>query len=520
MKKLIPILMLALLFACKNEQKEAPKQDTLRPNIIFIMTDDHAKKALSIYDNSLISTPNMDRIGQEGIVFNRAFVTNSICGPSRAVFLTGKYSHINGFRNNSDSFDGSQETLAKILKRNGYYTSVVGKWHLKSTPTGFNYWNVLIGQGHYYNPTFIEMGDTLTHNGYATNIITDMAIETIEKRVKPDQPFFLMVHQKAPHRNWMPDTSHLGIFKDVDFPLAETFYDDYEGRTSAAKEQDMEIRNMYLSGDMKLDPNREIKETGSGGSKGHDAVKAWENTYARMDDAQKAAWDQYYKPISDAYYRDNLSGKELDEWKYQRYLEDYLGCIVSVDENIGRLYDYLKEKELLDNTLIVYTSDQGFYLGEHGWYDKRFMYEPSFGTPLLMRLPGIIQEGFKTDELVLNVDLAPTLLKIAGIEPPEEMQGESLIPLMSNKKTADWRKSVYYHYYQSGAWHYVKKHLGVRTDRYKLIHFYEVDEWELYDLKKDPEEMNNLYPVTEYADLVDSLKIELSILREHYKDTE
>ena len=491
-----------------------------KPNIIVIMTDDHAKKATSRYDGTLNATPNIDRIGAEGVTFRNAFVTNSICGPSRAVFLTGVYSHINGMRDHSNRFDSSQMTVPKLLREQGYFTAIVGKWHLVSTPTGFDFWKVLIDQGEYYNPNFIEMGDTSQYEGYATNIITDLAIETIEKRVQ-GKPFFLMVNEKAPHRNWMPDTAHLRMYDDGDIGLPENFSDDYNDRTRAAKEQDMEVRNMYLSSDMKLYMPESEPETGTGGKKGFDAKADWMRLYERMNAEQKKAWDDYYKPISDAFYKERPEGTKLAKWKYQRYIKDYLRCIASVDENVGRLLTYLEKTNLLDNTLIVYTSDQGFFLGEHGWYDKRFMYEESIGIPLLMRLPSMITSGIDRSELVMNLDLAPTILQIAGVTIPDRMQGNSLVPLFREGSVSSWRQAVYYHYYEyPHGWHRVKRHYGIRTDRYKLIHFYnDNDEWELFDLKADPFEMHNLYGKPERETIVNSLKRELNSLITKYKDT-
>ncbi|MBI5471526.1 MAG: sulfatase [Ignavibacteriae bacterium] len=491
-----------------------------QPNIIVIMTDDHAKKATSLYDGSLNATPNIDRIGAEGVTFRNAFVTNSICGPSRAVFLTGVYSHINGMYDHSRRFDSSQVTLPKILRGNGYFTAIVGKWHLVTTPTGFDYWKVLIDQGEYYNPNFIEMGDTSRYEGYATDIITDLAIETIEKRVG-DKPFFLMVNEKAPHRNWMPDTTHLRMYDDREMPMPENFSDDYSDRTRAATEQDMEVRNMYLSSDMKLYMPENEPETGTGGKATFNAKADWKRLYERMNIAQKKAWDEYYKPISDAFYKERPEGTKLAEWKYQRYIKDYLRCIASVDENVGRLLAYLEKKNLLDNTLIVYTSDQGFFLGEHGWYDKRFMYEESIGIPLVMRLPSMISRGTDRSELVLNLDLAPTILQVAGVATPQRMQGSSLVPLFKSGDVPEWRSAVYYHYYEyPHGWHNVKRHYGIRTDRYKLIHFYnDNDEWELFDLKSDPFEMHNLYGKPERQTLVSSLNREMISLMQKYKDT-
>ncbi len=502
--------------ACEKQAEEATTEK--KPNILFIMTDDHAKNALSIYGSELIETPNMDRIGKEGIVFNRSYVTNSICGPSRAVFLTGKYSHINGFRDNASSFDSAQMTYPKILQKNGYYTAVVGKWHLKSVPAGFDYWNVLIGQGDYYNPTLVEMGDTNRFIGYSTTVITDKAIDVLENKISKDQPFCLMVQHKAPHRNWMPDSIHLTL-GEKEYPIPETFYDNYENRTAAA-EQDQSITNMYMGMDLKLDPAR-LEETGSGGGPDwFDAGSAWKRNYESLTENQRAFWDDYYMPISNEFYSNPPEGQALLEWKYQRYINDYLKCIMSVDDNIGRLLDYLEEKGELDNTLIVYTSDQGFYLGEHGWYDKRFMYEESFGMPLLMRYPKLIKAGSVNNDLVMNLDWAPTVMDFLNIENNEPWQGESLLPLMQGETPDNWRNGVYYHYFEyPHGWHKVKRHYGIRTDRYKLIHFYnDIDQWELYDLENDPNEMNNIYESAD-PELIVGLKAELDELQTKYKDT-
>ena len=514
MKYVAYIIIGIVLTGCAGVEKDEKKD---RPNILFIMTDDHAKNAMSIYSDHLINTPNLDRIGEEGMVFNRSFVTNSICGPSRAVFLTGKYSHINGFRHNYDEFDSAKMTYPKILRKEGYYTSVIGKWHLKSVPAGFDYWNVLIDQGDYYNPTMVEMGDTINHKGYSTTVITDMAIETLENRIPSDQPFCLMVQHKAPHRNWMPDTTHLSIGEKT-YPVPNNFYDTYENRQAAA-EQDQSIDRMFMSQDMKLHPDR-VVETGSGGGPdGYDARKSWKRTYDRFTPEQRERWDEYYDPINDEFYGADLTGKELLEWKYQRYINDYLKCIMSVDDNVGRLLNYLEGKGLLDNTLVVYTSDQGFYLGEHGWYDKRFMYEESFGMPLVMRYPKVIKPGSVNDDLVMNLDFAPTVMDLLNIETNEPWQGESLLPLMRGEEVSDWRDGIYYHYYEYPfGWHKVKRHYGIRTDRYKLIHFYnDIDKWELYDLQEDPHEMNNIYDEAE-PELIVELTRKLDELQVQYGD--
>ncbi|MBK8965548.1 MAG: sulfatase [Lewinellaceae bacterium] len=494
---------------------------TTRPNIVFIMTDDHARAAVSAYDTTLIHTPNIDRIGREGMIFRNACVTNSICGPSRAVLLTGKYSHINGFRDNRSRFDGAQQTFPKILRANGYYTAMIGKWHLATEPTGFDYWNVLIGQGEYYNPDLIEMGDTVRIEGYATDVVTDIAIETLEKRRPRNQPFCLFVHQKAPHRNWMPDAKHFSLFDDRELPLPPTLFDDYAGRSRAASEQDMRIDDMWLGHDMKLFLREPAEETGTGGKKSWTPMGI-EANLKRMTEAQRQAWEAYYRPITEAFYRDKPEGRALSIWKYQRYLKDYLRCVASVDDNVGRLLDYLEKTGQLDNTIIVYTSDQGFFLGEHGWYDKRFMYEPSLTIPLVMRFPPKIPAGTVSDALALNLDFASTFLDVAGITPPADMQGQSLVPLMRTGKAKGWRKSMYYHYYEYPyGWHDVKKHYGLRTQRYKLIHFYnDIDAWELYDLKRDPGETENRYGQRKYRRLTKKLKRELLRLQMQYRDTE
>ena len=517
-KTLLIIILSGILASCTTPAKKSSQETALdRPNILFIMTDDHTRQAISLYGSSLLETPNIDRIGKEGIRYDRAFVTNSICAPSRAVLLTGKYSHLNGLRDNHDSFDTSQPTFPKYLKQQGYQTSLIGKWHLKNHPTGFDYWNILPGQGLYYNPRMVEMGDTTEYTGYATDIITDLAIENLNKRDK-NKPFCMLYHHKAPHRNWMPNTKHLDLFKDDEIPLPETFWDDYNSRTDAAREQDMRIEDMYLSLDMKLQKEYYGTETGTGGHPTHNPEGNWEAIYERFTPEQRTAWDAHYQAVNEEFKRLNPRGKALTEWKYQRYIKDYLRCVVSVDENIGRMLDYLESEGILDNTVIVYTSDQGFYLGEHGWYDKRYMYEESFSTPLLIRYPKEIPAGQTSAKLVMNLDFAPTFMDYANVQVPEDMQGLSLRRLNAGEAVDDWRESVYYHYYQSTGWHHVPKHYGVRNDRYKLIHYYEKGDWELYDLEEDPNELQNLYENAEYEATIEGLRGELSRLQVQYND--
>ena len=497
----------ASLPSCKNNPEAAEK----KMNILYIMSDDHSYQTISAYDQRYIHTPNIDRIGNEGVRFTNSFVANSISGPSRACMLTGKHSHANGFINNSTTFNGDQMTFPKLLQQNGYETAMIGKWHLVSDPQGFDHWEILPGQGDYYNPTFIQMnGEKVQVEGYATNIITDKAIDWIENQRDKNKPFCMLLHHKAPHRTWMPDTCDFKLFAGQNFPLPENFYDNYEGRLAAQKQEMSIDKDMDIVYDLKMaDKENEIK----GG-----VYAQWgRSMYNNMNLAQKAAWDAHYDPIIAKFKKDKLSGKALAEWKYQQYMRDYLRVITSVDRNIGRVLDYLEEKGLLENTLVVYTSDQGFYMGEHGWFDKRFMYEESFRTPLLARLPG----GKKGDvaELIQNIDYAPTFLELAGIEKPEDMHGESFLPLLKGEKAPEWRNSLYYHFYEYPAEHSVCRHFGVRNDRYKLIHYYnDIDTWELFDLQEDPNEMNNLYGKPGTEAITQELKTELKRLQEYYDD--
>ncbi len=472
----------------------APAASKDRPNIVYIMTDDHASHALSCYGSKINKTPNLDRIADGGMLFENSFCTNSICAPCRAVVLTGKYSHINGVTDNRRKFDPDQQTFPKLLQKAGYQTAMIGKWHLKTDPTGFDYWNVLPGQGRYYNPVMREMGRKKTYTGYVTDIITDRALEWLKGRDK-DRPFCLMYQHKAPHRRWEPGPKHLTKYDDVTIPEPDNLFDDYSNRGRAAKEQDMSIAKTMTSRDLKFNPP------------------------GNLTPEQLKAWNHAYGPKNKAFEQADLKGKDLIRWKYQRYIKDYLRCIASVDENVGRVLDYLEAEGLADNTIVVYTSDQGFYLGDHGWFDKRFMYEESLRMPLLVRYPKEIKAGGRNNDIVLNLDFAPTFLDYAGTRVPGDMQGRSMRPVLAGSTPEDWRHSMYYHYYEFPAVHSVKRHYGVRTKRYKLIHFYhDIDEWELYDLEKDPREMKNVYSDPAYADVVRRLKKELIRLRKKYKD--
>ena len=506
-------IVLSTTNACRNRtSKKAGKP--VKPNIIYIMSDDHGYQALSCYNGKLNKTPNLDRIANEGVIFTRAFVTNSLCAPSRATLLTGKFSNKNGLyinRAGHNNFDGSQETFPKLLRKAGYQTAIVGKWHLRSDPTGFDYWDILPGQGQYYNPDFIEMGKKKRIEGYVTNLITDYAIRWLKGRDK-NKPFLLMVHEKAPHRPWMPDSTTFGLYEDEDFPVPDNYFDNYAGRRGAKEQKMSVIKDMDIAYDLKMvDKEGDIKTR---------YRKIMENMLKRMTPAQRAAWDREYDPKIKAFKKAHLSGEMLAVWKLRRYLTDYLRCVASVDRNIGRLLDYLDSTGLSKNTIVVYSSDQGFYLGEHGWFDKRFMYEESFRTPLIMRYSGFKRKG-KIKALVQNIDFAPTFLDYAGVKEPADMQGVSLKPLLENPATpANWRKSLYYHYYEFPCEHFTRRHYGIRTERYKLIRFYyDFDEWELFDLKNDPHEMHNVYHDPQYADVIDTLKIQLDSLRTMYGDT-
>jgi arylsulfatase A-like enzyme len=470
-----------------------------QPNIVFIMTDDHASEALGCYGGRLNQTPNIDRIAEEGIRFDSCFCTNALCAPSRAGILTGKYSHINGMRNNAQVFDGAQATFPKTLRAAGYETALLGKWHLASDPTGFDYWNVLPGQGDYYNPDLIEMGTAKQYPGYVTDILTDMAVDFLQAHRSPSRPFLLMLHHKAPHRSWHPAERHMRRYEGVDFPEPPTLFDDYATRSAAAAEQEMTIRDdMNFEDDLKLGPTPE-----------------------RLDESQKAAWQAAYGPRREAFQNAGLAGDALVRWKYRCYLQDYLGCIAGVDESVGRVLDVLDDAGLARNTLVVYTSDQGFFLGEHGWFDKRFMYEEALRMPLVMRLPGTIPPGSLRKDMVTNLDLGPTFLDCAGLQKPADVQGHSILPLMPGHTVAGWPQSIYYHYYEYPAVHMVKRHFGVRTARYKLIHFYyDIDAWELYDLAKDPQELDNLADDPGYATVRRDLESELARLQKQYGDSE
>lgn len=509
-------------------------------NVIYIMCDDHSYQTISAYDSTLMHTPNIDRLCDEGYRFTNCFVANSLSGPSRACLLTGKHSHMNGFTDNEHGvFDNTQTTFPKLLQAEGYETAVIGKWHLVSEPTGFNHWDILQGQGEYYQPTFICNGDTLMRPGYVTDVITEQAVDWLDNRRDKNRPFCLLVHHKAPHRSWMPDIRDLGSYDDKVFRLPENFYDGYEGRTAASLQEMSIAEDMNTAFDLKMaDRDGELVDPGwrwclgmyRGGTGEGKPLRP-----GRLDYEQQKAWNAYYDPIIEQFRQDSLSGDELTLWKFQRYMRDYCSVINSVDRNVGRLYDYLEKEGLLENTMIIYTSDQGFFMGEHGFFDKRFMYEESFRTPLIVRLPDCMdrpkpakgrtevfgpdfgERRYDVSELVQNIDFGPTILDYAGIEIPQEMQGESFLGLMTGEK--GWRKSLYYHYHEYPAEHAVRRHYGIRTERYALMHFYnDIDCWELYDLKTDPLQMNNLYGTEEGDRILPKLMEELHRLQVMYED--
>ena len=476
----------------------AVAEDKKPPNIVFMFSDDHAYQAISAYNDprKLLETPNIDRIAKQGMRFDRCIVPNSICGPSRATVLTGKYSHTNGFYSNSGQrFDGSQMTFPKLLQKNGYSTAMIGKWHLVSDPTGFDYWNILPGQGLYYNPPMIKNGERTKNVGYTTDIITDDAMNWLKTGRDKSKPFLLMYQQKAPHREWEPALRHLGHDDDRQYPVPDSLFDDYRGRGVAEATQDMSIAKTMTPRDLKLVPP------------------------GNLTPEQRKEWDAYYEPRNKAFREANLQGEDLIRWKYNRYMHDYLATIKAVDEGVGELLDYLDKEGLAENTIVVYTADQGFYLGEHGWFDKRWIFEESLRTPLVVRWPGVVKPGSVDSHLVSNLDFAPTFLDVAGVKIHESIQGASLVPILKGNDPDDWRESFYYHYYEYPAVHSVRRHYGVVTERYKLVHFYQGDDayWELFDLKTDPQEMTSVYGQTDYAEVQAKLKKELERLRTELK---
>ena len=470
-----------------------------RPNILFLYADDHAYQAISAYGSKVNKTPNIDRIAREGMRFEQCYVTNSICGPMRAVVMTGKYSHINGFYRNGIQFNWDQPVFPAMLQEAGYETAIIGKYHLghKQDPRGFDHYEILVGQGPYYNPPMLRKGHEgrVKHTGYTTDIITDLALEWLKGGRDPDKPFLLMCQHKAPHRNWQPDPKHMHMYDDVTIPEPDSLFESYEGRPTPVQTQDMTIAKTMNDSDLKL------KAPGN------------------LTPEQRTAWDAAYNPKNEAFRKANLQGKDLVRWKYQRYMKDYLRCIASVDDNVGRMLDYLDASGLAENTVVIYSSDQGFYLGEHGWFDKRWIYEESLRTALLVRWPAVIQAGSACADIVSPLDFAETFLDLAGAPVPDAMHGRSLVPLLEGAAPKDWRKTLYYQYFEFPGAHKVRRHYGVVDGRYKLVHFYEpdVDEWELVDLRANPGENRNFYDDPAYRDVRRRLMRELKRLQEMHK---
>lgn len=552
-KSLLSFAALSCIAVTAQAQQKAAAA-TQRPNIVYIMCDDHAFQCISAYGSpisKLAPTPNIDRIAERGMRFDRAFVENSLSTPSRACLMTGLYSNQNGQRQLGEGIDTTRTFFTEQLQQAGYQTAVVGKWHMGCDPKGFDYYHIYNDQGQYYNPQYRGTdtdGKYIVEEGYSTDLTTDHALSFIEHR-DTNKPFCLLLHHKAPHRNWLANTKYFGMYDNVNFPMPETFYDDYETRGSAVRTQNMSVtKDMRWEQDFKVP---EMLDTANADS--WDSYLSLMNEVNRMNPEQRIAWGKYYFPRNRRLLEARLTGKELDEWKYQNYIRDYMSVIKSVDESVGRVLDYLDSHGLTDNTIIVYTSDQGFYMGEHGWFDKRFMYEESLRTPLLIAYPGHIQPGTVCNKLVQNIDYAPTFLDLAGISKPKELPGRSLTPLFkAGDKVKGWRNSIYYHYYDYPTYHMVRKHDGVRTDHYKLIHFYgaggldavkenkyqrqpgtrehgcmkyltslgyfepkdsAVNYNELYDLQADPHELNNLYGKPGYEKITKQLQKQLTDYR-------
>lgn len=471
-----------------------------RPNIVFIFSDDHAYQAISAYGSKINQTPNIDRIANAGMRFDRALVCNSICGPSRAAILTGKYSHANGFFRNGNLFNGEQQTFPKLLQKAGYQTAIVGKWHLSSDPTGFDYWDVLLGQGPYYNPPMKtnSKGEpaVVSHTGYTTEIITEKTMDWLKNRRADDKPFMLMFQHKAPHRDWAPGPNELTMYDDRDIWEPTTLFDDYRNRGSAAKQNDMTISKTMNARDLKLTQPRNLTPE------------------------QLATWNAAYGPKNEAFEKAKLTGNDLIRWKYQRYIKDYIRTIAAVDKGVGKVLDYLDEAGLAENTVVIYNADQGFYLGEHGWFDKRWIYEESVRAPLVVRWPGVVKPGSVNTELVANIDYAATFLEIAGAPVPNDLHGKSIVPILKGKTPKDWRRSFYYHYYEFPGPHSVAKHYGVVTKTNKLFYSYRLKEWELYDTVIDPLEMEDASEKPEYAAVRSELTQEIYNLQNKLGETD
>ena len=509
------LLLFLILFGFGPQDLRADQ----KPNIVFIFSDDHAPHAIGAYNGWLKSvnpTPRIDQLANQGMLFEKSFCTNSICGPSRAVIMTGKHSHKNGFMNNGNSFNWNQQTFPKILRKAGYTTALYGKSHLKGNPKGFDDWKVLPGQGDYYNPDLITPKGRVRIDGHCTDVVTDLAVEWLKTGRDKTKPFMLMVQHKAPHRNWMPALRHLPLYDDIKIPEPTTLFDKWEDNAPPARHQELEIdRHMDINYDLFLDLTADYE--GAPSQKRQDR-SAWRNM-KKMTKDQLSSWRAFYGPRDKAFHEANLSGKELVRWKFQRYAKNYLRCVRGVDDSVGKIQDTLKNLKLDDNTVVIYSSDQGFYIGDHGWYDKRWMYEESLMMPLIVKWPGVTKPDSRSVQMVQNLDYAQTFLEMAGAEIPSNMQGRSLVPILKNGKADDWRDSIYYHYYEYPSVHMIPRHYGIRTERYKLIHFYQFgNEWEMYDLKEDPDELTNIYGKADKKSLQKDLKEQLVAIRKFYDD--
>ncbi len=492
-----------------------------RPNILFVFSDDHAPHAIGAYNGWLKSvnpTPNIDKLAAQGMLFENSFCTNSICGPSRAVIMSGKHSHKNGFMNNGNSFDWNQQTFAKILQKNGYETALYGKSHLKGKPQGFDDWKVLPGQGLYYNPDMITPEGKKKIMGHCTDVVTNLAVEWLKNSRSKDKPFCLMVQHKAPHRNWMPAPRHLKLYENVTMPEPATLFDKWEDNAPPARHQELEIDgHMDLNFDLFVDLTPDFKESPHEKTLNKDR-SAWRNMQ-RMTPEQLKTWRDFYRPKDEHFHKLGPTGKDLVRWKYQRYVKNYLRCVRGVDESLGVLQETLKELGLDKNTIVIYSSDQGFYIGDHGWYDKRWMYEESLKMPLIVKWPGVTKPGSRSKLMVQNLDYAETFLEAASSKIPADMQGASLVPLLKGETPSDWRKSIYYHYYEYPSVHQVPRHYGIRTETHKLMKFYQFgEEWEMYDLVNDPDELTNIYGKAGTEKLEADLKAQLDGLRKGYAD--
>jgi len=521
--KLAILLIIPWIFGCNTNFEQENSATAEKPNIIVMYSDDHGAQSIGAYRGALnygfeldhTPTPHIDRLAERGMRFDNAFVTNSICKPSRAVLLTGVHSHQNGVKTNDDSLSINLETFPLLLQKHGYQTAIIGKWHLKTVPQGFDYYEVLYGQGPYYNPTMRTTNGDVDRHGHTTEVITESALQWLKLDRKTDEPFMLIYNQKAPHRAWWPGPKHLDDYRNRDLPEPSTLFYDYSGLTMAASEQDMEIGSTMTWGrDLKFPINPETGEIN-------------EDYYRLINETNRMTEDQI-KRFEDAYAEENeyiyqnydqMSEEERVRWKYQRYIKDYLRVVRGVDDGVGELMAYLERENLIDNTIVIYASDQGFFLGENGWFDKRFIYEPSLRMPLIIHWPEGVKPGSVNKQLVQNLDLAPTVLDLAGLEIPEQMQGKSLLPLLKGEQYDDWRNAVYYHFYEGPPRvHQVARHYGVRTERYTLAHFYDHDEWELFDLQDDPEQLLSVYKDQEYAEVRKRLKEILTDLQIKYDD--